>query len=147
MYFDLKQAHILHMSPVGAHGGNCGIESAAALAHFLYEQISHGECHNINERRLERGLRKYYEMQIDRARLFCRTVHFATRLSPRDGLRKSLLASYLLPRMDMTQSLCTLLENAERFNFLPEPARAKGFVQGKPTESSETRTKITKWIQ
>lgn len=136
------------MSPVGAHGGNCAIESAAALANSWYEEVLQDESSGLNGRSIERALSKYYELRIDRARLFYNAVHFAARLGSRDGFGKSLLTRYVLPRMDITRSLFPLIENAEKINFFPEPARAKGFKtqaeRGISTQSSQTQTNIAK---
>lgn len=148
--FDPFVAHTLQMSPVGAHGGNCAIESAAALANSIYTEALPTGCKDLDNHVLEHAFHRYQESRLSRAHLFHNTAHFLTRIGSRDGLWKSLLAQYVLPRLDISKPLCALIENAERVDFFPEPERAKGFkrlaTHGSMTELSQEPADIAKTL-
>ena len=115
------------MSPVGAHGGNCAIESAAALANSLQQRLHNCRPFGLGDDSIREVLDEYQQRRQPRARQFHDKVHLMTRIGSWDSWWKWLMARFALPWFDDAESLRGLIGRAEKVNFIAEPSRAKGF--------------------
>ena len=115
------------MSPVGAHGGNCAIESVAALANSLECQLKICPNKSINSKAIHSIFERYQKTREARVRRFAGAVHFMTRLGTWDDYLKKFVGRYVLPWLNDITIVSGLVKDAVRVDFLPIPSRSKGF--------------------
>lgn len=115
------------MSPVGAHGGNCAIESVAALANSLECHLKTCSDRSANSETIHSIFERYQKTREARVRKFAGAVHFMTRLGTWDDYLKKLVGRYVLPWLNDITIVSKLVKDAVRVDFLPIPSRSKGF--------------------
>lgn len=123
------------MTPIGAHGGNCGIESAAGLANALHRHLHSGPP---DDNAIRQAFEAYQQKREPRVRYFYGRVYKATRLFSYDNWLLWLVARYVMPLMNNNTMLTKLFEDAESVDAFAEPSRAKRFTNLVSTKT-ETR--------
>ena len=126
------------MTPVGAHGGNCGIESAAGLANALHKHLRLHSEHPIDNTTIQQAFAAYQRKREPRVRNFYGRVYKATRLLSYDNWLLWFVARYVMPLMDNSKMLTGLFEDAESVDALAQPSRARRFKDLVPAKA-ETR--------
>ena len=116
------------MSPVGAHGGSCAIESVAAFANSLVCHLRICSGNTLSRKVVQSIFATYQDSRETRVRKIARSVEAMTRLNTWDSLTKKLMALYLLPWLSDVGLVKELVKDAVRVQFIPVPARSKGFV-------------------
>ncbi|KAF6218597.1 hypothetical protein HO133_005948 [Letharia lupina] len=115
------------MSPIGAHGGNCAIESVAALANSLDRHLRLCSDTSANSKTIQSIFETYQRTREARVRKFAGSVHLMTRLVTWDGYTKKFVARYVLPWLNEVTFVGKLIKDAVKVDFLPIPSRSKGF--------------------
>lgn len=115
------------MSPIGAHGGNCAIESVAALANSLNRHLRLCSDTSANSKTIQSIFETYQRTREARVRKFAGSVHLMTRLVTWDGYTKKFVARYVLPWLNEVTFVGKLIKDAVKVDFLPIPSRSKGF--------------------
>ena len=123
------------MTPVGAHGGNCGIESAAGLANALHKQL-HPDRRPIDDATIQQAFAAYQQKREPRVRNFYGRVYKATRLLSYDNWLLWFVARYIMPRMNNNKMLTGLFEDAVSVDALPQPLQARRFTDLVPAKAA-----------
>ena len=110
------------MSPLLAHGGNCGLESAAALANGLYRELNlHHNC-KPDKKTLEAVFNTYQTSRLPRTKKLFTVVHRMTRLYTSDSLPKRLITRFIVPFiLDDAKAATAMMRGAVKLDFLPIP--------------------------
>ncbi|MDI1493110.1 MAG: hypothetical protein OHK93_004897 [Ramalina farinacea] len=123
------------MTPVGAHGGNCGIESAAGLANALHKHLRLHPDHPIDDTTIQQAFAAYQRKREPRVRNFYGRVYKATRLLSYDNWILWFVARYVMPLMNSDKMLTGLFEDAESVDALAQPLRARRFKDLVPAKT------------
>lgn len=115
------------MSPVGAHGGSCAIESVAALANSLTHHLRLCFDNDDDGKTIQSVFETYQKTRETRVRKIAGTVHFMTRMVTWDNYMMRFVARYVLPWLNDVTLVSGLVKEAVRVDFLPLPSRSKGF--------------------
>lgn len=115
------------MSPVGAHGGSCAIESVAALANSLTHHLHLCSDKGANSETIQSIFETYQKTREARVRKIAGTVHFMTRLGTWDNCMMRFVGRYVLPWLNDVTLVSGLVKEAVKVDFLPIPSRSKGF--------------------
>ena len=115
------------MSPVGAHGGSCAIESVAALANSLTHHLRLCFDKDDDGKKIQSIFETYQKTREARVRKIAGTVHFMTRMVTWDNCMMRFVARYVLPWLNDVTLVSGLVKEAVRVDFLPIPSRSKGF--------------------
>lgn len=115
------------MTPVAAHGGNCAIESVAALANSLEHHLHLRSDQGVDSETIQSIFQTYQKTREARVRKIAGTVYFLTRLATWDDHVKKFLGRYVLPWFNDVTLVSKLVKEAVKVDFLPIPSRAKGF--------------------
>ena len=131
------------MSPVGAYGGNCAIESVAALANCLNHHLRLCSDTSANNNDIQSIFGTYQRTREARVRKIASTVHLMTRLGTWDGCAMKFVARYVLPWMSEVKLVNGLVKDAVKVDYLPLPKRSKGFFD-QTSEKEQAKQKSTK---
>lgn len=115
------------LSPVGAHGGNCGVESAAVLANHL-DQYLKSKDGNLTSEDVHSIFKEYQDYRKPRVQMIYNSVHSMTRLGTLDTYMKTFLARCVVPWKDDAAAVSALIKNAPKVEFIPVPKGSKGFA-------------------
>ena len=116
------------LSPIGAHSGNCAIESAAALANALNDHVLRLDKGKLGTEVITSAFESYQRKRADRVKKFFDSTYLLTRMHTWDTYWHFLLGRYVLRWMGGTRSLKKLMLDAEKVQVIDEPGRAKGFA-------------------
>lgn len=131
---------VCQLSPVGAHGGNCAVESAAALVNSLHRRLCLWSGPPLDSRAIESIFEQYQRARERRVHEAYNSAYFLTRLGSWDTPWKMILARYVIPWKSDTAAISALMKGAVRADFIPVPPRSKGFLQvGSEKDSSLRR--------
>ena len=136
------------MTPVGAHGGNCAIESVAALANSLERHLHQRSGQGVNNETIQAIFQTYQKTREARVRKIAGTVYSMTRLATWDDHIKKFVGRYVLPWLNDVTLVSRLVKEAVRVDFLPIPSRAKGFSDQIDKEEQAMRKnaeKLPRW--
>lgn len=131
------------MSPVGAYGGNCAIESVAALANCLNHHLRLCSDTSANNDSIQSIFKTYQRTREARVRKIASSVHLMTRLGTWDGYTMKFIARYILPWLNEVKLVNGLVKDAVKVDFLPLPKRSKGFFD-QTGETEQAMQKSTK---
>ena len=117
------------MSPVLAHGGNCGLESAAALVNALKARLDQNDDRNLSREDLAAVFREYQSSRYPRVKQLYDLVHKVTRIQTTDGILKRFLVRWVLPVFKSdAMAASAFIRQTVRLNFLPMPERPAGSI-------------------
>lgn len=114
------------LSPVGAHGGNCAVESAAALANEL-NQSWMSQNGPPSKEDIQAIFESYQKSRESRVHMIYDSVRLSTRLGTFDTYAKRFLALYVLPWKNGAAAISALLKDAPKADFMAVPERSRGF--------------------
>ncbi|OGM42673.1 FAD binding monooxygenase [Aspergillus bombycis] len=120
------------MTPNIGQGANTAIEDAAVLTNLLYDRLSENGYKKLSRSTLEQLLREFQFERFSRVNKIYQDSRFLVRLHARDGIVKSLLARYIVPRMtELPAELASKsIADGPTISFLPMPSRSgPGWVQ------------------
>lgn len=115
------------MSPVGAHGGCCAIESVAALVNSLTQHLHLYSGEGANNETIQSIFETYQKTREARVRNIAGTANFMTRLGTWDNFMMKFVGQHVLPWLNDTTLISGLVKDAVKVDFLPVPRRSKGF--------------------
>ena len=117
------------MSPLLAHGGNCGVESATALANGLVQEINLHHGHKPDKAALRSVFDIYQASRKARVKKVYEAVHRMTRLHTSDSLFKRIFTRLLLPYIfDDAKAATAMMKGAVKVEFLPVLPHCRGTI-------------------
>ncbi|RDW93719.1 FAD-dependent monooxygenase spyC [Aspergillus mulundensis] len=106
-------------------GANCAIEDAAVLATLLDRLVQPNKNSAPSEAEIEALLREFRTLRYARSKAIYGQTMFGVRLYTRDGILKTLMGRYVMPRKidHMADATSTLMADGPVVGFLPLPRR------------------------
>lgn len=116
------------MTPNLGQGGNCAIESAAALANQLHKLVNEHQNYRPTTDELSTYLRAYQKSHQDRINVINFVSGIVTRLQARDGFMHKLMSKYVYKVVDDNgfNLNSDMLVAAAKIDYLPLPERSIG---------------------
>ena len=133
---------IRQLSPVGAQGGSCALESAAALVNSLKQNLRHHRPDmRPNQETIDSVFKDYQRLRKARVNKIYNAVHFMTRVGSWDTYTMKIISCYVLPWVDETAACSALIREAIKADILPAPRKAKGFADNVAPSDQPIATK------
>ncbi|KAL4885604.1 hypothetical protein BJY04DRAFT_205340 [Aspergillus karnatakaensis] len=114
------------MTPNLGQGGNCAIESAAALVNSIHNLLQASSDAKISTKEIHSHLQAWQAKQQARVRYNCKDSYNLTRLEALSTLKDRVFSLYLLPYLDkyLPNPVSKLAVGARRIEYLPLPERS-----------------------